>query len=136
MLNIHFTTAEEVSDRVLYDLLRGYKPQGKADSNVRLQKPESDENNTINIPRYGLSGNAEEFDALQDKAVEQNGVVMPGLNYTYIKLVEVSPTHPFNLSLRDADLKKQVKEFAIINGWIGIAYLGNKIGRASCRERV
>lgn len=28
---------------MLYDLLRGYKPQGKADSNVRLQKTESEE---------------------------------------------------------------------------------------------
>ena len=47
LLNIHFTTAEEVSDRVLYDLLRGYKPQGKADSNVRLQKTESEEGDLL-----------------------------------------------------------------------------------------
>lgn len=47
LLNIHFTTAEEVADRVLYDLLRGYKPQGKADSNVRLQKTESEEGDLL-----------------------------------------------------------------------------------------
>ena len=47
MLNIHFTTAEEVSDRVLYDLLRGYKPQGKADSNARFEKTESEEGDLL-----------------------------------------------------------------------------------------
>lgn len=47
LLNIHFTTAEEVADRVLYDLLRGYKPQSKAVSNVRLQKTESEEGDLL-----------------------------------------------------------------------------------------
>ena len=32
---------------MLYDLLRGYKPQGKADSNVRLQKTESEEGDLL-----------------------------------------------------------------------------------------
>ena len=47
LLNIHFTTAEEVADRVLYDLLRSYKPQSKSDSNVRFEKPESEEGDLL-----------------------------------------------------------------------------------------
>ena len=71
--------------------------------------------------RYNMGDAPETFKARQKRAVEQKGVVMPGLNYAEVKVVDVSrredgTLHPFDETLSATDLKKQVREYARTHG--------------------
>lgn len=92
LLHVHFTTAEEVADRALYDFLRGYDPRRDANGG-RL--------------REAMGDSADTFSTRQKKAVEDKGTVMPGLNSAEVKVVDV-PRHNFTGTGKQAINKARI----------------------------
>lgn len=71
--------------------------------------------------KFSLGDTVESFKNRQKRAVENRGTVMPGLNESEVKVVNVDrdengKLHPFDESLSATDLKKQVKEYASAHG--------------------
>ena len=48
LVGVRFTTAEEVADRVMADLLNGVKPKGRSEAEVRAERRETEENAAFN----------------------------------------------------------------------------------------
>lgn len=87
LLHIHFTNAEEVADRVLSDMLNGVDP-------MKVKKGEG------NL-HYRMGDSAQTFAERQRTAVENRGIVMPGLNEAEVKVVEV-PKHSYKGTIKEA----------------------------------
>lgn len=87
LLHIHFTSAEEVADRVLSDMLNGVDP-------MKVKKGEG------NL-HYRMGDSAQTFAERQRTAVENRGTVMPGLNEAEVKVVEV-PKHSYKGTIKEA----------------------------------
>lgn len=82
----------------------------------------SSEDNVQFSKTKGFSRNKDEFKKTLSVAVEERGIVMPGLSDKEIMIVPVIKEHPFDESLPDKDLKKQVKNYAKSHDIIGVAY--------------
>lgn len=118
-LHIRYTSAEEVADRVMKDLLDGVDPRGSEKRKVKSEKSNGN-------PRFQFIGekgaaeaynkakahyrmelgdtfsdSKEHFDAVRDRAVEEKGIVMPNLNKEKVKVVEVEK-HLFGENKADA----------------------------------
>lgn len=120
MLHIHYTSAEEVADRVMKDLLDGVDPRkvsadpmkgmekaaeayreernsgGKPNyASLSLSTPEGEEGGKSGGTLYRMelgktfSESKEDFDGVRDRAVEENGIVMPNLKKESVKVVKV-----------------------------------------------
>ena len=91
LLHIHFTSAEEVADRVLSDMLNGVDP-------VKVKNEVKKEKGNLH---YRMGDSTQTFADRQRKAVESRGTVMPGLNEAEVKVVEV-PKHSYKGTIKEA----------------------------------
>ena len=91
LLHIKFTSAEEVADRVLSDMLNGVDPM-----KVKNEAKKGEGN-----LHYRMGDSAQTFAERQRKAVENRGTVMPGLNEAEVKVVEV-PKHSYKGTIKEA----------------------------------
>jgi len=87
-------------------------------------------------PMFHFAETKEDFDAIRDKAVEEKGIVMPGLAEKEVAVVqhekmEDGRLHPFDTSQRAGDLKKQVVAYAKNNGLTGDVPFGKVTIRVS-----
>ena len=62
--------------------------------------------------RYRFTEDKEDFDKMLKEAAEKDGIVMPSLAEKEVKVVHGDINHPFDTSLPDTSLKKQVKSYA------------------------
>jgi len=100
-----FKSIDEVTDRVLYDLVSG---TDLGIANVGHGRAEL------------MMGDAREtFDERQRKAVANNGTVMPGLNEAKVKIVKIDTKFPFNVNQKTMMLKNEVLTYASSHGIIG-----------------
>jgi len=86
--------------------------------------------------RFSFAKSKEEFDTVRDRAVEENGIAMPGLNDKEIKVVNVEKMedgklHPFDLTLKETEKKRKIEEYAVNNGLTGDVYVEGGIVQIS-----
>lgn len=118
-LHIHYTSAEEVADRVMKDLLDGVDPRGsKKGSSVMENIKHAAEAYNKAKAHYRMelgntfSDSKEHFDAVRDRAVEEKGIVMPNLNKEKVKVVEVEK---HNFGSKERETINNAKAWAISN---------------------
>ncbi len=93
MLGLRYTSAEDVADCVLRDMLNREKPG---------EKPAKED------LKYMMGDSSETFQERQKRAVANNGTVMPGLNKAQVKVVDV-PRHQY----QGRDILTQARNAAI-----------------------
>ena len=93
MLGLRYTSAEDVADCVLRDMLNREKPG---------EKPAKED------LKYMMGDSSETFQERQKRAVANKGTVMPGLNKAQVKVVDV-PRHQY----QGRDILTQARNAAI-----------------------
>ena len=86
--------------------------------------------------RFSFAKSKEEFDTVRDRAVEENGIAMPGLSDKEVKVVNVEKMengklHPFDLTLKETEKKRKIEEYAVNNGLTGDVYVEGGIVQIS-----
>ncbi|MDO4190300.1 MAG: hypothetical protein Q4D14_01255 [Bacteroidales bacterium] len=118
-----FGSIDEITDRVLYDLVDGTDlgAKGDVEGDVSLSsKPTYDENEIIGwddaseTVKFSLGDKIETFQEHQNNSVKNRGTVMPGLNEAEVRVTNVPPhTYKGNNVLtqaRDAAIERYSKK--------------------------
>ena len=112
---------------VTVEIGNGYDSEhyGEYDEGTRASKVLGDINRYFDDGiLFRFSDSTEEFDATRDRAVEENGIVMPGLNERNVEVVPIEKMedgrlHPFDLSLPETQKKRTIEKYAVEHGLTG-----------------